>query len=99
MIHISRYRKVGYLDIDVGQPEFTPPGFVSLHVLEQQAKGIILRLLPGMFLFLIICNWSKIVLPFYDCRFGSSISAQSEKVRFGAMNIMTSQRHTVWCNL
>ncbi|KAF8660532.1 hypothetical protein HU200_057635 [Digitaria exilis] len=37
---IARYKKVGYLDIDVGQPEFTPPGFVSLHVLEQQAKDL-----------------------------------------------------------
>ncbi|KAK8451960.1 hypothetical protein SEVIR_5G031100v4 [Setaria viridis] len=37
---IARYRKVGYLDIDVGQPEFTPPGFVSLHVLEEQAKDL-----------------------------------------------------------
>ncbi|TVU20828.1 hypothetical protein EJB05_30425 [Eragrostis curvula] len=35
---LERYKKVGYLDIDVGQPEFTPPGFVSLHVLEEQAK-------------------------------------------------------------
>ncbi|GJN31869.1 hypothetical protein PR202_gb20322 [Eleusine coracana subsp. coracana] len=35
---LQRYDKVGYLDIDVGQPEFTPPGFVSLHVLEEQTK-------------------------------------------------------------
>ena len=40
-----RYRNAGYLDIDVGQPEFTPPGFVSLHVLEEQTKGVILKLL------------------------------------------------------
>lgn len=31
---------MAYLDTDVGQPEFTPPGFVSLHVLEEQAKGV-----------------------------------------------------------
>ncbi|RLN24816.1 polynucleotide 5' [Panicum miliaceum] len=37
---ITRYKNVGYLDIDVGQPEFTPPGFVSLHVLEEQAKDL-----------------------------------------------------------
>ena len=42
-----RYKKVGYLDIDVGQPEFTPPGFVSLHVFEEQTKGVILRLLSN----------------------------------------------------
>ncbi|KAL6615188.1 hypothetical protein ACP70R_037458 [Stipagrostis hirtigluma subsp. patula] len=35
---LARYKRVGYLDIDVGQPEFTPPGFVSLHVLEEQTK-------------------------------------------------------------
>ncbi|CAL4949880.1 unnamed protein product [Urochloa decumbens] len=39
-ILIARYGKVGYLDIDVGQPEFTPPGFVSLHVFEKQAKDL-----------------------------------------------------------
>ena len=36
-----RYKKVGYLDIDVGQPEFTPPGFVSLHVFEEKPKGVV----------------------------------------------------------
>ncbi|KAG8051917.1 hypothetical protein GUJ93_ZPchr0001g31042 [Zizania palustris] len=35
---VGRYKKAAYLDTDVGQPEFTPPGFVSLHVLEEQAK-------------------------------------------------------------
>lgn len=35
-----RYKKVAYLDTDVGQPEFTPPGFVSIHVLEEQAEGV-----------------------------------------------------------
>ncbi|XP_044954230.1 polynucleotide 5'-hydroxyl-kinase NOL9-like [Hordeum vulgare subsp. vulgare] len=37
---IARYKRVAYLDTDVGQPEFTPPGFVSLHVLEEQAKDL-----------------------------------------------------------
>nr|CAB3473161.1 unnamed protein product [Digitaria exilis] len=45
---IARYKKVGCLDIDVGQPEFTPPGFVSLHVLEQQANGTGLHVLTKM---------------------------------------------------
>lgn len=31
---------MAYLDTDVGQPEFTPPGFVSLHVLEEQTKDL-----------------------------------------------------------
>ncbi|BAH91060.1 Os01g0354700 [Oryza sativa Japonica Group] len=35
---VGRYKKVAYLDTDVGQPEFTPPGFVSIHVLEEQAE-------------------------------------------------------------
>jgi polynucleotide 5'-hydroxyl-kinase GRC3/NOL9 len=38
-----RYKKVGYLDIDVGQPEFTPPGFVSLHIFEEKPKGVVFR--------------------------------------------------------
>uniref|UniRef100_A0ACD6A3G2 Uncharacterized protein n=1 Tax=Avena sativa TaxID=4498 RepID=A0ACD6A3G2_AVESA len=37
---LGRYKKVAYLDTDVGQPEFTPPGFVSLHVLEEQTTDL-----------------------------------------------------------
>ncbi|CAN1216427.1 Polynucleotide 5'-hydroxyl-kinase NOL9 [Linum perenne] len=32
---LRRYRKVGYLDTDVGQPEFTTPGFLSLTVVDE----------------------------------------------------------------
>lgn len=32
---LQRYRKVAYLDTDVGQPEFTPPGFLSLTVIDE----------------------------------------------------------------
>ncbi|KAH9322681.1 hypothetical protein KI387_017320, partial [Taxus chinensis] len=32
---LRRYKKVGYLDTDVGQPEFTPPGCLSLHIIER----------------------------------------------------------------
>ncbi|XP_015578649.1 polynucleotide 5'-hydroxyl-kinase NOL9 isoform X1 [Ricinus communis] len=32
---LQRYRRVGYLDTDVGQPEFTTPGFVSLTVVDK----------------------------------------------------------------
>ncbi|KAK4842868.1 hypothetical protein QYF36_001036 [Acer negundo] len=31
-ILLQRYRKVTYLDTDVGQPEFTAPGFLLLTV-------------------------------------------------------------------
>ncbi|KAF7806137.1 polynucleotide 5'-hydroxyl-kinase NOL9 [Senna tora] len=31
----SRYSKVAYLDTDVGQPEFTPPGFLSLTIVDK----------------------------------------------------------------
>lgn len=34
-ILLQRYRKVAYLDTDVGQPEFTPPGFLSLTVVDK----------------------------------------------------------------
>ncbi|KAJ4770835.1 Polynucleotide 5'-hydroxyl-kinase grc3 [Rhynchospora pubera] len=32
----KRYKKVGYLDTDVGQPEFTPSGCVSLQIIEKE---------------------------------------------------------------
>ncbi|KMZ69702.1 Polynucleotide 5'-hydroxyl-kinase grc3 [Zostera marina] len=35
-ILLQRYKNVGYLDTDVGQSEFTPPGCLSLHVLQEQ---------------------------------------------------------------
>ncbi|KAJ9163683.1 hypothetical protein P3X46_023324 [Hevea brasiliensis] len=34
-ILLQRYTNVGYLDTDVGQPEFTTPGFVSLTVVDK----------------------------------------------------------------
>ncbi|KAJ0047502.1 hypothetical protein Pint_15345 [Pistacia integerrima] len=34
-ILLQRYRKVAYLDTDVGQPEFTAPGFLSLTVVDK----------------------------------------------------------------
>ncbi|PQQ08470.1 polynucleotide 5-hydroxyl-kinase NOL9 [Prunus yedoensis var. nudiflora] len=34
-ILLQRYKKVGYLDTDVGQPEFSPPGFLSLTVVDE----------------------------------------------------------------
>lgn len=36
---LSRYGRVAYLDTDCGQPEFTPPGLVSLHLLEAPLFG------------------------------------------------------------
>ncbi|KAI4343803.1 hypothetical protein L6164_011111 [Bauhinia variegata] len=32
---LQRYRKVAYLDTDVGQPEFSPPGFLSLTIVDK----------------------------------------------------------------
>ncbi|PKA63665.1 Polynucleotide 5'-hydroxyl-kinase NOL9 [Apostasia shenzhenica] len=32
---LERYDKVGYLDTDVGQPEFSVPGVLSLHLLDE----------------------------------------------------------------
>lgn len=34
-ILLQRYKRVGYLDTDVGQPEFTTPGFLSLTVVDK----------------------------------------------------------------
>ncbi|KAM0865631.1 hypothetical protein ACQ4PT_043135 [Festuca glaucescens] len=32
---LPRYGRVGYLDSDVGQPEFSPPGCLSIHVVDE----------------------------------------------------------------
>lgn len=37
---LSRYERVGYLDTDVGQPEFTTPGCVSLHIVNKQTPDL-----------------------------------------------------------
>ncbi|KAM0746371.1 hypothetical protein T439DRAFT_350618 [Meredithblackwellia eburnea MCA 4105] len=36
---LSRYDRVAYLDADLGQPEFTPSGFVSLNVVSEPILG------------------------------------------------------------
>ena len=36
----SRYQNVGFLDTDVGQPELTPPGLLSLHLLDKPIAGM-----------------------------------------------------------
>jgi polynucleotide 5'-hydroxyl-kinase GRC3/NOL9 len=36
---IHRYSTVAYLDCDLGQPEFTPSGFISLHLVRQPIIG------------------------------------------------------------
>lgn len=38
-LYFFRYKKVAYLDTDVGQPEFTAPGCVSLHILDSPVVG------------------------------------------------------------
>ncbi|OMO49916.1 Pre-mRNA cleavage complex II Clp1 [Corchorus capsularis] len=37
---LQRYPKVAYLDTDVGQPEFTTPGFLSLTVVDKQTPDL-----------------------------------------------------------
>ncbi|KAI3943925.1 hypothetical protein MKW92_025848 [Papaver armeniacum] len=34
------YDKVAYLDTDVGQPEFTPPGYLALTIIEKQTPDL-----------------------------------------------------------
>lgn len=36
---LTRCNKVAYLETDVGQPEFTPPGFVSLTIVNKVTPG------------------------------------------------------------
>lgn len=37
--HHSRYRSVAFLDCDLGQPEFSPPGLISLHLVSELIFG------------------------------------------------------------
>ncbi|KAF3654358.1 putative polynucleotide 5'-hydroxyl-kinase NOL9-like isoform X2 [Capsicum annuum] len=37
---LQRYKKVAYLDTDVGQTEFTPPGLLSLTTIDKITSGI-----------------------------------------------------------
>lgn len=37
---LQRYKKVAYLDTDVGQPEFTPPGCLSLTVVDEPTPDL-----------------------------------------------------------
>jgi hypothetical protein len=71
---------VAYLDTDVGQPEFTPPGFVSLHVLEEQTKGVC----SGYPIFNspLKCStpWLNILSYYYNCRSYNAIPAASKEV-------------------
>ncbi|CAL0325387.1 unnamed protein product [Lupinus luteus] len=41
-VMLQRYKKVAYLDTDVGQPEFTPPGFLSLTVLHELTPNLMI---------------------------------------------------------
>jgi len=38
-ILLHKYAEVAYLDTDVGQPEFTPPAFLSLTVVHKVTPG------------------------------------------------------------
>ncbi|KAI0515536.1 hypothetical protein KFK09_008201 [Dendrobium nobile] len=37
---LKRYKRVAYLDTDVGQPEFGTTGCVSLHIIDKQTPGM-----------------------------------------------------------
>ena len=39
-LFLSRYQNVGFLDTDVGQPELTPPGLLSFHLLDKPIAGM-----------------------------------------------------------
>ncbi|KAK3160555.1 hypothetical protein QOZ80_1BG0061150 [Eleusine coracana subsp. coracana] len=38
---LPRYGRVGYLDTDVGQPEFAPPGCISFHVVDEAIPDLL----------------------------------------------------------
>lgn len=39
ILYVRRYERVAYLDTDVGQTEFTPPGCLSLTVIDKITPG------------------------------------------------------------
>lgn len=41
--HLSRYRRVAFLECDLGQSEFTPGGLVALNIVENYAFGESIR--------------------------------------------------------
>ena len=41
---LSLHPRVAYLDCDPGQPEFTPPGLLSLHLVDKPVDGMIVHL-------------------------------------------------------
>jgi len=43
-ILLNKYTKVAYLDTDVGQPEFTPPAFLSLTIVHKVTPGMLVNL-------------------------------------------------------
>ncbi|KAK1427165.1 hypothetical protein QVD17_15848 [Tagetes erecta] len=43
---LTRHKRVAYLDSDVGQPEFTPPGCLSLTILDKQTVDMKLQVQP-----------------------------------------------------
>jgi len=42
--HLSRYRRVAFLECDLGQSEFTPGGLVALNLVENYVFGESIRL-------------------------------------------------------
>ncbi|KAK3211211.1 hypothetical protein Dsin_015917 [Dipteronia sinensis] len=50
-ILLQRYRKIAHLDADVGQPEFTAPGFLSLTVVDKPTPGILIFIFCRSFYF------------------------------------------------
>jgi polynucleotide 5'-hydroxyl-kinase GRC3/NOL9 len=36
---LNRYPKVAHVDLDLGQTEFNPPGFISLKIIEEALLG------------------------------------------------------------
>lgn len=54
LYRVCRHRKVAYLDTDVGQPEFTAPGFLSLTVVDKLTPGIYFMVSYFFFFFLIL---------------------------------------------
>jgi hypothetical protein len=85
MVLGCRHKKVAYLDTDVGQPEFTLPGCLSLHVLDEPITGMYWVPLPNLWSFCPITSRSccSSVKSFFDLDqspYGSPITCKAGSV-------------------
>ena len=56
-----RHESVAYLETDIGQCEFTPPGMVSLHIVTQSLFGIYIHVCVCVCACVCVCVWDVLM--------------------------------------